>query len=200
MTAGPGDLVLEPVRDDAGFEAGAALLLDAFAGEFNARLGRGYARAWMRAFAWDGAWLAIARRSREPVGFVAGLEETGLAARYRPLRRTAAAALLRRPWLMIDPAFVRLAWQRLRRASLPHSPSDCWYLPLIGVAGFARGRGAGRALLAAHEAEGRRRGAPRAALSVREENASAIRLYERSGWCLTRRGDGRRRYEKALGA
>jgi [ribosomal protein S18]-alanine N-acetyltransferase len=52
----------------------------------------------------------------------------------------------------------------------------------IAVGHEARGRGLGEALLAAAEAAARRRNCRRMRLEVRQDNAGAIRLYERQGY------------------
>jgi len=60
--------------------------------------------------------------------------------------------------------------------------SDLARLYSIAVAHGARGRGVGEALLAAVERAAFRRGARRMRLEVRQDNASAMRLYERRGY------------------
>ena len=84
--------------------------------------------------------------------------------------------------------------------------SDLARLYSIAVAHDARGRGVGEALLAAVEQAALRRGARRMRLEVRQDNAGAIRLYERGGYArfAERPGyyeDGGHawRYEKKLG-
>jgi len=52
----------------------------------------------------------------------------------------------------------------------------------IAVADTARGRGIGEALLRACERAARARGCTRLRLEVRQDNAAAIRLYERLGY------------------
>ncbi|HEX6832178.1 MAG TPA: GNAT family N-acetyltransferase [Rudaea sp.] len=52
----------------------------------------------------------------------------------------------------------------------------------IAVADSARGRGVGEALLGAAERAARERGCARMRLEVRQDNAGAIRLYERRGY------------------
>lgn len=76
----------------------------------------------------------------------------------------------------------------------------------IAVAHGARGRGIGEALLMQAERAARRRGAKRMRLEVRQDNAAAMRLYERRGYVRfgARSGyyeDGADawRYEKRLG-
>ena len=75
----------------------------------------------------------------------------------------------------------------------------------IAVDGRHRGRGLAAALLADAEQASRLKGLARLSLEVREDNAPAIRLYERLGYVLKGRvaeyyadGAGARRYEKGL--
>jgi ribosomal protein S18 acetylase RimI-like enzyme len=56
------------------------------------------------------------------------------------------------------------------------------YIDYLGVAPEARGQGLGGALLAAALGWGRALGRPRASLTVREDRAAALALYERSGF------------------
>lgn len=60
--------------------------------------------------------------------------------------------------------------------------TDIARLYSIAVAHEARGRGLGEALLAAVERAARARGCRRLRLEVRQDNAGAIRLYERLGY------------------
>jgi len=71
-------------------------------------------------------------------------------------------------------------------------PDEVTALPQAFIAYMAvepefRGRGAGRALLAAAEAGARERGLPHLTLMVTEENDAARRLYERDGFQTERR-------------
>lgn len=63
-----------------------------------------------------------------------------------------------------------------------HRGRDIARLYSIAVADAARGRGLGVALLAAAERNAYRHGARRMRLEVRQDNAAAIRLYERTGY------------------
>jgi ribosomal protein S18 acetylase RimI-like enzyme len=85
--------------------------------------------------------------------------------------------------------------------------SDLARLYSIAVADGARGRGIGEALLTAVERAARRRGARRMRLEVRQDNAAAMRLYERRGYARFAErpgyyedGGDAWRYEKELGA
>ena len=60
--------------------------------------------------------------------------------------------------------------------------SDIARLYTIAIAHTARGRGLGEALLAAAEDAAIRHGSRRMRLEVRQDNHSAIRLYERRGY------------------
>ena len=62
------------------------------------------------------------------------------------------------------------------------SNSDIARLYSIAVAAAARGRGLGEALVRAAERTARTHGCRRLRLEVRQDNASAIRLYERLGY------------------
>ncbi len=64
---------------------------------------------------------------------------------------------------------------------------DQAFVAYMAVERAARGKGVGRALLAAAEDEARKRGVPYMALMVTEENAAARSLYERSGYATERR-------------
>jgi ribosomal-protein-alanine N-acetyltransferase len=61
-----------------------------------------------------------------------------------------------------------------------HSPQARLYS--LATAAAARGRGIGKALLAAAEASARERGCTRFRLEVRRDNAAAVRLYETQGY------------------
>ena len=84
--------------------------------------------------------------------------------------------------------------------------SDLARLYSIAVADGARGRGIGEALLSAAERAARARGSGRLRLEVHQDNAAAMRLYQRRGYvrfaqCPEYYEDGGDawRYEKKLG-
>jgi len=87
------------------------------------------------------------------------------------------------------------------------SNSDIARLYSIAVADAARGRGIGEALVGAVERAARARGSRRLRLEVRQDNAAAVRLYERLGYRrfgayagFYEDGADAWRYEKDLGA
>ena len=78
-------------------------------------------------------------------------------------------------------------------------------LTSVAVAAEAAGRGLGRQLVEAAEAEARRHGCRRMRLEVRADNAGARSLYERTGYRLFAQvedyyedGEAALRFEKAL--
>jgi GNAT superfamily N-acetyltransferase len=84
----------------------------------------------------------------------------------------------------------------------PAVPADSVYVASLAVAPGARGRGVGSALMAAVEAEARRRGAARLALDVSRANAGGRAFYTRLGFVEAPRtsATGFARLEKALAA
>jgi ribosomal protein S18 acetylase RimI-like enzyme len=57
-------------------------------------------------------------------------------------------------------------------------------LRIVTIASEVAGRGVGRALLAAAEAEGRARGAARIVVSTTNDNLNALGFYQRAGYVL----------------
>jgi ribosomal protein S18 acetylase RimI-like enzyme len=189
---------IEPARVGLDLDGATAIVMSAFDGDANARLGWRYARAFLESFAADGTRsLLVAHRDGRVAGFAAGEPSGRGAERYRRLRPAAARALLARPWLLLDPAILRMLGARWHGAA--PAGEDAWFLALFGVAPADRGRGIGTALLAAFEREGMSRGFNRATLLVRETNGAARALYERCGWSLGGAAPTRRvRYGRQL--
>ena len=168
--------------ESADVPAAAAVMLHAFHGYENARLGTGYARAFLASFlSAETRSLLIAEDRTGILGFASAEDSELRAQRYRELRLAAASAFLSRPWLALDADVFRMARRRISmdgREPLPPS----WFLSLIGVHPDAQGRGVGRSLLHAFQEEGRNRGYDRATLFVRADNFGALALYESGGW------------------
>jgi len=191
-------VAFSPVTGAGELGAASDLVLRAFAGRENAKLGRRYVASWLRSLDGD-SLLLLARYGDRVLGLAVGTPEHREAARYRGLRAAAVAALLRRPWRTLDPAVVRMAIRRFRgrRETVPEG--DCWYLALLATEPAARGEGVGGGLLARFEAEGRRRGWDRGSLHVLRGSHAARRFYEEAGWQpLAPSWPGRVRYEKPL--
>lgn len=79
-----------------------------------------------------------------------------------------------------EGAIVGLTMVTLRPEFLSHSPSA--HLEVITVAASAEGKGVGKDLLAAAEADARSRGANSMTLFVFAKNARARRVYESAGF------------------
>lgn len=166
----------------------------AFRGSMNARLGDGYARALIAWFRRGDERIALEamRGDGEPIGYVLGAP-VGYARRMnRDLARNAAGGLLRRPWLLVDREFRATLWSRLRllvgfsRAATapPQLPEPTMSLVGIGVSSASRGEGVGSLLMAEFERRARALGMKSMRLSVRIDNAAAVRCYEKNGWRL----------------
>lgn len=112
----------------------------------------------------------------------------------------AVAAILLRPWLLFHREFlnkyrliIRNIWRKLRKSigvplpptapppdTVPHTG-----LIVIGVAPEWQGKGIGSRLLTEFERQSADRGFNRMTLTVRSDNAQAIRAYLRNGWQIT---------------
>ncbi|ADD27791.1 GNAT family N-acetyltransferase [Meiothermus ruber] len=130
-----------------------------------------------------GSFIAFAEEA--PVGYILG-------ARLSAYRRHLLHAL---PWLcrralrgdypQLWPSLAYLG--RLLRYALPHAPTAAYPVQLhINLLPEGRGRGLGQALLHAHLEALRQQGLPGVQLSTTRENAAALRLYERMGFCIWR--------------
>jgi ribosomal protein S18 acetylase RimI-like enzyme len=182
----------------ADVEAAARILIRCFDGQENAKLGMRYARALIRSFALDRSRsLHLARRDGRIAGFAAGEPSVERSARYRSLRPAAAAAILLRPWVLLDPAIVRMALSRLRTAE-PRA-IDSWFLTIVAVDPLFQRQGIGRDLLERFEDDARRRGYRLATLEVQAWNARARAMYDARGWRRSAgSGPGRLLYELSL--
>lgn len=164
-------------------EQASDILLRAFRGNENARLGRGYARAMLRSFADTSARvLLVATEEGRVAGFAAGEPAGAVQERYHALRSAAARSLAIRPWLICTPDIFRMAVMRLRGEGHRDVPEESWFLALIAVDPAVAGRGIGRELLQAFEQEGARRGFSHASLQVAATNTVAQALYSGCGW------------------
>jgi ribosomal protein S18 acetylase RimI-like enzyme len=173
--------------------AGAAEVhLDAFRGYPNARLGRGYARAfldWFRRYDRGIALVAIDDRGAV-AGYVAGAFIPYGHEMNRELFPLVARITIMKPWILLNRRFLNAVRAKLRwvigrgKGAAPSKsiPPGLMSLVVIGTAKESRGLGVGAELVAAFEEHARRLGARTVRLSVYPENTSARRLYERCGW------------------
>lgn len=100
-----------------------------------------------------------------------------------PLPQFMLHILRRRP-----EALPQMIWSKLRPAHAEARPDNSADLMYIFTAAGARGRGLGRALVAAFVQAGQSQGTPTITLSVETDNHSAIGLYNKLGFSLTHPG------------
>lgn len=165
------------------------LHLAAFSSSPNARLGRGYARRFLRWFTENPHAVALVARGPAGVvlGYVVGLFDEAEHEHARVLRAAAIRGAIKRPWLVFDPVvrargLALLGLDRRARTAPPDVPRPTALLAAIGVAAEARGQGIGRGLVEGFERDARRRGARAMLLSVYPSNVAARALYTACGW------------------
>ena len=196
QTADGGGYVVTPLeaRD---LDAVARLHVAGFGDAFLATLGVPFLRHYYRTFLdYPGGCGLVARRGMDGVsaGFVCGTEDVARHYRMFLLRRLLPALPALVTQAVCEPGIVRGLLRRLRPLGAilgrrAHSPpaAPVASLPSAQLMSMAvdpahRGRGVGELLVQAFVDEMARRGVPRLALGVRERNAPARRLYERTGW------------------
>jgi GNAT superfamily N-acetyltransferase len=96
--------------------------------------------------------------------------------------------------LAVDEAGAALGLVGLHRFSVVHGPAPVAYITALVTAPEARGRGVGRALVAAAEAWARERGCGRLTVTSAEHRADAHAFYPACGMPYTGR-----RFSKVLG-
>ncbi|GIW31883.1 MAG: N-acetyltransferase [Meiothermus sp.] len=141
---------------------------------------------WVRPYlgpAGRGSFIAFAEEA--PVGYVLGAH---LGAYRRHLLHALpglCSRALRGDYPQLWPSLAYLG--RLLRYALPHAPTAAYPVQLhINLLPEGRGRGLGQALLCAHLEALHQQGLPGVQLSTTRENAAALRLYERMGFCIWR--------------
>lgn len=180
----------------------------AFAGYMNTRLSKRYVVNFLNWFKRDPEGIAlVAFDGGRPAGYAVGAP---IGYQPRLTKATLAAPIagvFRRPWLLLEGRFRRIAWGRIQgtiwgwkgKAETGAADSRAFSLVGIGVAPEAHGRHVGWALMKSFEAEARARGARRLRLSLYASNAPARSLYERAGWALVSDpGQETLYYEKTL--
>jgi ribosomal protein S18 acetylase RimI-like enzyme len=175
------------------FEPIAELHAQAFHDSLHTRLGQTYVHRLLHWFVEDPERISLAAcdDANRVVGYVLGAPLEQLGEMSRRLLPTALRGVMLKPWLLINSEFRRVCLSRLyglvgtAPVGVPHDVNLT--LPImslvgIGVAANARGQGVGRALMQAFETASRDRQMGSLELTVRQENAAAIRLYEGAGW------------------
>ena len=125
-----------------------------------------------------------------------------------------ALAFVRRPWLLLHPEMLKkrqLIARNLRMKFKVESPdllkqefrpapkaTTYWGLVGIGVTPQYRGKGLGTLLLNEFERKAREDGVDEVHLSVKQQNAGAIKLYERNGWRVSSRSSDSFEMSKSL--
>jgi len=138
-----------------------------------------------------GQWLRHARSAGEVDVALRGGRLVGVAAWLRPPGDVqspddlAAAAAPYVPLLLTRPLRGSRLLRYMAAAAASHPRTPRWYLEIIGVDDGERGRGAGRALLAAGLARVDRDGAPAYLETCEREN---LGLYESFGFRVQRAG------------
>jgi len=170
--------------------------LGAFEGYPSARLGSGYATAFLKWFcdAPDGAAF-VGKVDEKVVGYIVGAPVGYQEKLNRDLAFVVARAIVLRPWLLLECSVRSALWGRMmalfgRVSKNSQGPSElplpgpCMSLVGIGVAPDARGLGVGKRLMETFEMVARGKGMKSLRLSVYRSNMVARRLYERNGWQL----------------
>ena len=169
-------------------------------------LGEGFLAQFYRGFVGDGTAVTVVAHDGDgrPVGAVVGTTEPAgffrrlLRRRWLGFGIAALGAVARRPSTI--PRLLRAVTYRGGAAS----PSDGALLSSVCVDPTIQGRGLGRELIEAWEAEAARMGAARAFLTTDAEDNDAVNAFYRSrGWSLedrfvTREGRAMNRYTKRL--
>ncbi len=178
------------------FDSLAVLHRQAFSNSMNARLGLGYAKKLIKWFAENPACIALAAVDSHgrPQGYALGMPTTLSKNLSRDLAPVAAVGIISHPQLLFDREFRAVLRSRLRllcglgggqaKYPPPSLPEPTISLTGIGVSPSSQGQGLGSRLVEAFESRARTMGARSVRLSVRIDNAAAIRCYEKCGWSL----------------
>lgn len=172
--------------------------LDAFKGFMNARMGKGYVRAFIRWFSQNDQCIAIAAEGPNGAvqGYVVGAQIGYQNQLNRDLFPVVFCSLLLRPWLVLNKAFFKNLYYRTlivlgKKEKIQEVQTEdtlVWgkviSLVGIGVAGTARGSGVAGALVEEFERKAQAAGFQFMRLSVHTVNAGARKFYEKQGWKL----------------
>lgn len=186
---------IRPIESTDALSAVAKLHSEAFHDSLHIRLGPTYVRRMLEWFMESKDRIALAAYEDQGfvVGYALGAPTAQLHGMNRRLLPFAAQGVILRPWSLLNAEFRAVCVRRMQSLCLGvrdeptvlELPPATISLVGIGVAKAAQGRGVGRDLVQAFIAAAAGLGAPLLELTVRRENAAAIRLYENSGWTRT---------------
>ena len=169
--------------------AAATLYVACFAGTELDAVGSDYVRRFILRFCTPRHLALVGVEDGLLCGFALGVPDALEPATYRRLLMPAVLGLVRRPAAWRRAPVQRMVRRRLRsmlrvgpRPAATDLPPPTMVLCGVGVTPARRGRGIGRALLAAWEREAARRGMASLSLTVEESNRAARTLYESRGW------------------
>ena len=169
----------------------ADLHFQAFAGQMNTRMGRGYICSFIDWFCRQKDGIALmAVRDGALAGYVVGAPDGYRHEMFRDLSGIAAYGMLKRPWVLLNIRFLRqaisallsMAGARTDTPTVPGLAAPTMCLVAIGVTPMMRGRGIAQTLMTAFESEARKRGARSLRLTVYRDNQAARTLYEKCRW------------------
>jgi ribosomal protein S18 acetylase RimI-like enzyme len=167
------------------------LHFEAFSGFMNTRIGRRYVYAFINWFRCREDAIALAALvDGVVVGYTIGAPLGYQQQMNRDLLSIAARGMITHPGVFFDLRFLRKLGARLRGflgdqtpdPQLPELPPPTMSLVGIGVSTKWRGLRIGKRLVEAFEADARAHRMRSLRLSVKTNNPSARKLYERCGW------------------
>lgn len=158
----------------------------------------------------DRAFIFLLEEDGQCVGYCGGMKFDGTrragsaSSMIQHSYNAAVKAILSRPWLLVHPEFIskyrlmlKNVWKRMMSGKEPQSnpplpvPADPHAgLVVIGVNPFYQGKGYGSKLLQEFEVVSGNMGFKKLNLTVKSENAQAIRSYKSNGWQIVR-NDGK---------
>lgn len=171
--------------------AASSVYVEAFRSTSSGRLGRGYARAFLRWFMSEPDAIALVGLQGDSVVAFAVGAPLGYQRRLnRDLAGAVAAAILARPRLWFDRGIAHAVWGRVRAlfgssvaAAQPRVPTPTMCFVGAGLADRARGAGLGRLLYLSFQEETARRGDARSLRGiVHRDNQASHRILRRLGW------------------
>lgn len=167
--------------------------LEAFRGYLNARLGTGYACAFIQWFAQQEGAVALAAfdRNRRVIGYAIGAPASITQKLRHDLFGITVCSIMLRPWLILDKRLWKVGYARLVKKNDagddshgPDLPEPTMSLFGIGVKPSHRRRGIGQQLLRVFEERAKTLRNRSLLLWVYADKVTTRHLYEKCGWRL----------------